>query len=249
MKLRTWQKVFWWLFLVALLSAYLANRGAAIVSGQSVPVDVFVFLVWSGLLLAPLFNEVSFFGLKFKQEIEHTRQLLSSQISLLESRIQNPVAVSPQFNIGATSPVPNDAQLAEIKDMLQPVLANLQRESEKRREDGFVEDDPDLHRVEYLLKVRFVIEREIRRLYRELTSQDAPRTGALRILPQLVSANVISGQVAFGVTEVFRVCSPAIHAEYVTDTQISFVKEVSPQLLASLRLTRIVGGNAATVTP
>jgi hypothetical protein len=60
MRLPNWAKVVWWICLFLALTAYLVSRHTALVRGDSVPADIFVFLVWMALVLVPIFQEVEF---------------------------------------------------------------------------------------------------------------------------------------------------------------------------------------------
>jgi len=237
MNLKPWQRVVWWLFLVCLLSIYLFQRLEALKSGHSVPVDVFVFLVWAALLVAPLFKEVSFWGLKFKQELEETRKHISSQLFAMENRIQNSVAVSPQFNIGTVPAPPPDMQLPALQEKLDLILGEIKSKPATATASDWHPAAAD-DKVEYLFRTRLQLETELRRLYKELAGTDAPRIGALRLLPNLISAGVISDEMAVVVREVYSVCSPAIHGETVSEAQIQFVRHVAPPLVAQLKTKR-----------
>jgi hypothetical protein len=57
----------------------------AIISGMATPFDIFVFLILVALLLVPLFQEVSFFGISLKQELDELKAHVSSEITGLES--------------------------------------------------------------------------------------------------------------------------------------------------------------------
>jgi hypothetical protein len=67
MKLPKWFKISWWIILLLLTGIILFKRYEAITTGQSVPVDVFVFLIFVALMLVPIFSEIEFFGLKLKR--------------------------------------------------------------------------------------------------------------------------------------------------------------------------------------
>jgi hypothetical protein len=53
MKLPNWFKIGWWVILLGLTGVILFKRFEAISSGQSVPADVFVFLIFVALMLVP----------------------------------------------------------------------------------------------------------------------------------------------------------------------------------------------------
>lgn len=227
------------MLLVSVLSWYLYVRFERLKTGQSAPIDVFVFLVWAALLLTPLFNEVNFFGIKLKQEIEETRRQLSNQLTAMESRIQNSVAVSPQFNFGPSVTAPPDAQLPELGQKLDQILNELTGKPITNAVPP-QEVPPVDEKVEYLFKTRLQIEKELRRLSKELSGVAPPRVAGLRLLPELVNTGVISNQMAIAVREVYSVCSPAIHGEQVTDAQFGFVRSVAPQLIAGLQMTKVM---------
>jgi hypothetical protein len=94
MKLPNWAKVVWWIVLLVILTTYLNERYTDLRSGRSIPVDVVVFLVWMGLLLAPLFNEVSLFGLTLKRQIEAVRRDLIEQVQSIKAEIQNTIQIT-----------------------------------------------------------------------------------------------------------------------------------------------------------
>jgi hypothetical protein len=236
LNLKPWQKVGWWLFLVCVLSFYLFQRLEALKSGQSVPIDVFVFLVWAALLLAPLFKEMNFFGLQLKQELEETRKQISGQLSAMEYRIQSSVSVNPQFNFGVPTPPP-DSQLPVLQQKLDQILGEVTKKPSAPSASDW-QPPATSDRVEYLFRARLQIERELRRLYKEVTGTDAPRSGALRLLPNLISGGVIADSMAIVIREVYSVCSPAIHGEEVSDAQVEFVRNVAPHLIAQLKTTR-----------
>lgn len=73
MKLPNWFKITWWIILLLLTGMILFKRYEAITTGQSVPADIFVFLIFVALMLVPIFSEIEFFGLKLKREIEELK--------------------------------------------------------------------------------------------------------------------------------------------------------------------------------
>ena len=70
MRLPNWFKILWWIMLTGGVGWVLYQRYPDLVAGHAVPVDIFLFAVWVALMLIPLFQEVSFWGVKFKQEVD-----------------------------------------------------------------------------------------------------------------------------------------------------------------------------------
>jgi hypothetical protein len=95
--------------------------------------------------------------------------------------------------------------------------------------------------VAFLFAARYNIELELRRIAegRQIVSGTTPLSR--RIVPvfqltrHLSESELIEPRLAVAIREVCSVCSPAIHGEPVTEAQISFVKEVAPELVAALR--------------
>jgi alkyl hydroperoxide reductase subunit AhpC len=68
MKLPNWFRILWWFLLTAGLTWVLYRRYPDLVAGHAAAVDVCVFAVWVALTLVPLFQEVSFVGVKFRRK-------------------------------------------------------------------------------------------------------------------------------------------------------------------------------------
>jgi hypothetical protein len=245
MKLPNWFKVAWWALLLVLLTAYLGQRYYSDLRfGRSIPVDVVVFLVWFGLLLAPLFNEINFFGLKLKQQIESLRRELVEQVQTLKSEIQNTVQVNPSITIAQAPP---DSQLPKIEQEIKRVLDQRLKDygiSEKhetgRPADEWQNISDDL---QFLFKVRYSIERELRRCAGTILEEHtrgplgrAPSFG--RLLALLLGAEILDDDLARAIRQVYAVCSTAIHGEDVSPTKVKFVRDVAPELLTTLRRLR-----------
>jgi len=229
MKLSNWFKVTWWVLLLILLTTYLGQRYSDLRSGHSIPVDVFVFLVWAGLLLAPLFNEISLFGLKLKQQVESLRR----DVQTLKSEIQNTVQINPNITIA-----PPDSQLPKIEQEIRRVLDQRLREfgvvSPKQEPaqavEGWQNTPSD---VSFLFSVRYSIESELRRIARTVSEADVK--GPLnRSLDLLIQSEILDNALARVIRQVYAVCSPAIHGEDVSQSKVSFVREVAPELLTTL---------------
>jgi hypothetical protein len=88
MKLPNWFKITWWLVLTGLVTSYLVARYSDLVAGKAVPLDVVVFLIWVGLLLAPTFQEVELLGFRFKQTAEKIREEFKSELQSVRALAQ-----------------------------------------------------------------------------------------------------------------------------------------------------------------
>ena len=231
-------KIGWWIFLTLLLTAFLLLSYGSIASGHLSAVDDVAFIVWVGLLLAPLFSEISLFGVKLKQSIDELKSFVSTQVADIRSDVRNAVDIrttfSPNFYVPAPPP---DAQLPDletrIKDALSSVLASHGVQQRAPMSTNVSVSDE----VISLFSLRYSIESELRRLARnrDLLPQEGRRRSIFEPLRALIDEGTIEPQLYHAIRDVYAVCSPAIHGEPVTDKQVSFAKDVGPELVAILR--------------
>lgn len=140
MKLPNWFKILWWLLLLVIVTYFGCQRYDSFIKGTATLMDVFVFLVWISLLLAPLFKEVSFFAMKFKQEIDSLKNEFREQVINLRSEIQTSISLQNRINVTQTlltgvSELPSTKEEKLSPDGLK-VLSTLW----KHQKDHFGED-------------------------------------------------------------------------------------------------------------
>ena len=87
--------------------------------------------------------------------------------------------------------------------------------------------------TQFLFSVRYGLDKEIRRIAeKRLLGARAP---TYRVVSELVKSEQISPALGNAMTDVYRVCSPAIHGDSPTEAQVAFVRQVAPQLIAALK--------------
>ncbi|NMY24773.1 hypothetical protein HBO19_02140 [Pseudomonas sp. WS 5021] len=244
MKLPNWFKVLWWILLTAALTYFLYNRYPDLTKGHASHADIVVFIIWIALLLAPLFNEVSLFGLKLKHEIDELKGFVSAQILEIRSDVRNAVDVrttfSPHFNL----PLPAaDAQLPDlevrIKSALNDALAAHGVPLPPPPAPITAPDD-----TAFLFAARYNIELEMRRIAEELqidtsdTSRQRKIISVQQLARYLSESNLIEPRLVSAIREVYSICSYAIHGEPVSEAQLAFVHELAPELVATLKAIR-----------
>jgi hypothetical protein len=238
MELPNWLKIVWWIVLIAVIGVFLLLRSPDLISGHALPVDAFVFLVWVSLCLAPFFQELNFFGLKFIQRVDELEAHVDAQVGSLRTEIHNPFdfrpQINPQFNV--TPPPPPDAQLPNLEAKIQATIADTLRRyniqpSSAAPSELDIDSDTTL-----LFAARYNIERELNELLEVFVDSRPPRfTPPNKIISTLVDTGVIDMQLAAAIRDVYRVCSPAVHGEQFTSAQVKFVRETAPQLIKALR--------------
>ncbi len=112
MKLPNWFKIIWWISLLITISYFLYSRRLNLISGTATTADIFIFLIWVALCLLPLFEELSFFGVTLKKEVEKLKSDISTQstqIDSLKADIRNTVNLHVTMpTAGQITPVEKD---------------------------------------------------------------------------------------------------------------------------------------------
>lgn len=91
--------------------------------------------------------------------------------------------------------------------------------------------------VAYLFKVRYQIDRELRRIWdrrMEANMFRRPRSVA-EMASILESEGFIESRVVHVIRQVYSVASPAIHGEPVSEAKVAFVRDIAPGLIGTLR--------------
>lgn len=235
MKLPNWFRILWWIVLLFLLTWLLWFRFPAISSGVGVPADAFLFLVWVAIALLPLFQEISFFGLAFKQQFQE----LKTELRDLKIEIRNSVDVRNQFSPTLTlfptlTPDQLEQLAAEVKIRAEatPTVSKLAAELGAKPTETRVPDE-----AEFLFRTRYALEKELRRLYRSRFVQgDTERPIPIsKIIRALIEAELIDHDAGIAAEELYRIASRVLHGGEVLTAQIKFSYDVSSWLLAELR--------------
>jgi len=238
MRLPTWLRVVWWVLLVGLVAYLVSHRYDSIIAGDANPIDIVLLLTLFALLAIPLFQEVSFFGVSFKREIDNLKTEFKEQIINLRSDIQNTInmraEISPHINVLA---LPSDSELKSIEERIRPILEQILKERgiEKPVPVPAEPEVPDDTR--FLFSVRYSLENELRRLgtliwppYLEKHYQSI-----LTIATSLSEIGKITPQVVDIIRKVYAICSLAVHGGDVSEASVKFVQDTSPPLLAYLK--------------
>lgn len=231
-------KITYWIALIAVLTRFLWLRVDDAVTGYATAADIFVFAIWIALLLAPLYSEVEFFGVKLKQEIEKAKTEIGREVAQLRAEISNAVdvrtTVAPQFHMVAP---PADSQLPAIVAQVKKAVDDAFASRSLSAPSSPVALDAKDERTEYMFWTRHDLEKELRRIAggRDLLSATRRPIAGVQLARLLVQNEVLEPSLERAVREVYAVCSGAIHAEDPTAPQEAFVKEVGPQLIAALK--------------
>jgi hypothetical protein len=232
-------KIAYWLGLVAVLTWFLILRLDEAVAGKAIASDIVVFAVWIALLLAPLFSEIEFLGVKLKQEVEKAKDEIRRDIISLKSDITSAIDVRTHVSPHIHLTPPPDAQLPAIEAQVKRAVDQALAARQPSPKDPAVAVSPVDDDVVFLFRTRRDLEIELRRIVRERDLQLHDRAMAgIQLSRLLMQAEVLEPQLLHAIREVYSICSPAVHGEDVTAAQIAFVREVGPGLIQALRSAR-----------
>ncbi|GAB3535809.1 hypothetical protein [Photobacterium alginatilyticum] len=232
-------KTLWWGILVVVIGFYLFGRYDQLIEGKPSYFDVVVFLVWVGVSLAPIFQEMDIFGVKLKQQVDELRKDLSYQLSILKTEIKSSIDVSSanqnNISVNTSQEPPKDSEIPQLKEEINKIL----------QEKGIVNttgnqlpavDDVSVE----LFKVRLAFEKLVMSYTydnRPMISSDGRRRNSFslgRVINELRKLSPISPDVLGGVSEVISICNYAIHGEKPSENQLDFVRSSSSNLYQAL---------------
>ena len=235
MKLPNWFRITWWILITLGTAVVFFLRLPSIIDGNSISTDVFIFLVLVALLLVPIFQEVSLFGLKFNQAVDEMKQQISNQLAIFKAETHASIINSSNINVTLPSPPPDD-QLPDLEERVTSAV------SEALTDQGIIIPQAPLRgrldvdgQTLFLFKVRNTIERKLRRIASELADLPWDRSPTINTMSRvLVQQELVHPKLMHAIREIYSVCSPAIHGEKVTEAQFVFVTDVSKQVIDAL---------------
>jgi len=246
MKFPNWIKITWWIILLLLTGVILFARLEAITTGKSVPADVFVFLIFVSLMIAPIFSEIEFFGHKLKREIEELKAEVKIQFVDVKNEIRNNQSQTLNQTIqayGQYGPPPPDSKLPELEEEINRIV------KAKFQENALNIDLPLASRIDVpennlkMFKVRYNIETQLRRIWKNRFDDKASdhnfrHQSITRIIQDLTKYEIIDHNFYGILREILSICYYAINGEEVTNHQVKFVSKNSKVILDYLRQTK-----------
>ena len=175
-----------------------------------------------------------------REQVEKAKEELKAEIYSVRAELRNAVDVRTTFSPQITIPAPPpDSQLPDLEERVKMAVgealsAHGVRLPSPTPADLAVSDD-----VAFLFATRHGLERELRRLARERQLDvSIRRVGGLQLSRALAQAGVIEPALDHVIREVYAVSSAGVHAEEVSAPQVALVRDVGPQLIATLRALR-----------
>jgi len=228
-----WTKFIWWLLVVIFMTTLMAQRYGALLAGMATTTDAVIFLIWISLLLAPLFREVSIFGVSLRKEIDSLRTETREQILNLRTDVQNSIhlqaEINPQINVYQALP---EETLSSIKKQIQ--AERPQKVPEKIEVPEF---------TQFAFSTRYTILKELDRILSGLKldvwTSSIPLRGVHSALLFLKRQGLITEQVYNALETVIMICNKVIHGREPSEVEVQFVKDVAPSLIAKLTTIKL----------
>ena len=242
MKVSDSAKPVWWVVVVVLLGCILLARSEAILAGDSSSFDMVVFVSWLAVLASPLFDEVTFFGVQLRRQIDEVRTQLTREIAELKTEVRTSInlraSVGHQITvIEAGVALPSPAQIREMEPLVRRTVEDTMRSYGVQRAPDEAEIALVPETASYLFGVRYNLEGELRRIWERVGFREewkaAPSVG--RILNMLMREEVLDPELVFVIRQVYAICNAAVHGETISAEQRQFVAEAAPGVIVSLR--------------
>ncbi len=231
-------KLFWWIALLLICGGLFYWRLGPISNGQSAPIDVFIFLIFVGLLLVPIFNEVEFFGIKLKQEIDELKTQISLQFGDLRNEIKNSQVQTIHQNFSSFGKPPTDEELPALEIQVDKILKLKLKEYGLETEKKLITELEVPANNLMLFQVRYNIEKELSRIWQNYCEEfpiDPGRFPLTKIIRELMRYNVIDSELHNILRETLSICNYAIHGQDVSEYQISFVNRNGNEIINILK--------------
>ncbi|MFH4533203.1 hypothetical protein WMQ26_07930 [Vibrio diabolicus] len=227
-------KIVWWAVLVFVLGFYLWDRYPTLSEGKASSFDMLAFVIWVGICLAPIFQEMNLFGIKLKQQVDEMKKDLSHQIAIMKTEIKSSIEVSNannnQIYFQSGNVPPRDSEIPDLTEQIQSTLKSMGITSAQEEELDY---DVDPINVE-MFRVRLAFENVLRD-YSGFDEKYNRRYSVGKLLNNLRNYDAVSKNVLHGVMEVVSICNYAVHGEALSQAQIDFVRNSAPGLLKALK--------------
>lgn len=235
MKFPNWIKICLWASLLLLTTVLLLQRFYAIIGGVATSIDTVILLVFVGVILTPILSEVEFLGVKFKKDIEELRRDLSIRIGDLKNEVRSSQHQIVNNTIQSFGPPPSDDKLPELEKRVAKLMKHQHQDSPKESNLETTIDVPQQN-ID-LFKVRFSVERELRRIwFDKFDPRTSPSGDPLHgIMRDLREAKIINTELYTVLKEVMAICNYAVHNKQPSVDQFKFVERNAPFLLSHLQ--------------
>ncbi|MTI47671.1 MAG: hypothetical protein FH761_07500 [Firmicutes bacterium] len=214
------------------------TRYEQIKSGDVGTFDTALIAIIAGLMLIPFFSEINILGVKLKQEISS----LKTEVTEFREVVKNVIDVSnsnrfsPSIYFGQ-SQAPPDNQLEKIEEYIKYSINQVMEQNINLEDQNIELDVPEDNML--LFSARYNIEKEIHRIWDnhsdEYDDKKSRYVPIHRIVSYLTKYEILPPSFNGVIKEIYSVCSPAVHGEKPTESQVKFIKDVSADVIRTLK--------------
>ncbi len=228
MKFSNGYKIFSYIVILGLTGLILCKRFDALISGQSEPADIYIFLVFTALVLFPVFSEIEFFGIKLKKEFENLKNEININVSDIKNEIRNSQSQVINQTIEVFGQPSPDSELPEIEKEIER-LVKTKSTVDGIRPENYVKGRIDVSEDNIrLFKVRYNIEKQLRGMWIQRFENSpyvSPKgyQSIIRVVQDLRTLEIIDNNLFNILREIISICNYSIHGGIVTGDQLKFV--------------------------
>lgn len=208
----------WWGILIIGSSFLLKERFKIIQTGTLTTFDSIAIAVFIVLALIPFFSEMSFLGLTIKKDISELKKDVKEEIKEIKHYIINAVDVNNRLNtsinIGQPVVPPPDEQLNKLEERFRVIIRDTLAEKGIRNVPQLVKDFDVPENNRLLFSARYLIEKELRRIWK---SRFEPEADSRRVYP------------------ISRMVDELVKNQILPLNLGGIIKDVVPELVGSLR--------------
>jgi hypothetical protein len=240
MQFSKWFKYVWWSLLLVLCSVMIIIRFDDVKKGSLNSFDTVLIGVFALLALLPFFSEMSLLGFSLKKDISEFKNQVKEDVKELKSQINNTIGISNGFtpHIYLGPPPPSDEQLDKLEDRVKDIIKITLEEKgiTKLTNINHKFDIPE--DIQIMLFSRYQLEKELKRIWINRFDGHVNERNLFSIslmIKDLTINEILSRNLGGVIKEVYSICSSTIHGEEPSEGKIKFIKDVFPELIATLK--------------
>lgn len=228
MKFSNWFKIGWWILIILISGFILYKRIDAIFKGNAISIDIIIFIVFIALMLVPVFSEIDLFGIKLKQEIEELKEYINIRLGDIKNELHSNHVQSVYIQ-DYKIPSP-ESKLVDIERKIKTEISPELKSYHLIKELNEIPDNNLL-----LFKVRYNIETELRRIWKEHYPKRDKLLSIIEITHDLLKENILNNILYNPLREIIAICNYAIHGEKVSDNQMKFIRNYANEVILYLK--------------
>ncbi len=232
-------KYLWWILLMIVCSISIIQRFQFIKDGSLSSFDSILLGALILLVFLPFFAEMSILGFTLKKDISELKNEVKDEIQEMKNFVQNSIGLSNRLNsniyVGNITP---DEHLGKLEIRIREVIKKTMNEKGIIRLSNINYDFDISEDDQIMLFARYQLELELRRIWLnnfEGYVSEKSLYSISSMVKDLIINDIISNELGNAIKKAYDVCSAAIHGREKSSNKIRFIKDVFPELIATLK--------------